>query len=179
MVVVVALEEDNGFPVLGVKAPVDAIGFAFHLADQILIAADVGAAGCAYLDEGEAADVGRIEIEKTLDAAEAFRDAFGVIQAIDADSEIIGLHAQLSLDAIALLAQHLRRSGAVGMESRRLLEIHTDGERPDDGVVAAPADRETLPHDARFEGAVDGLEKIVAVRLNVEPDQVRAQQAFQ
>ena len=62
---------------------------------------------------------------------------------------------------------------------RRFLKVHADGEWADAGEVAASIDRKPLPLDARLESTVDGLQKIVAMRLNVEPDQVRAQQPLQ
>ena len=56
---------------------------------------------------------------------------------------------------------------------------HADRERPDQREVAVAVDREALPIDARFQRAVHGLQKVVAVRLDVEADQVGAQQAVE
>jgi len=61
---VVTLEEDNGLPVPGLEAGIDALGFAGNFAKQTLITLDIGAAGGSDLDEGEAALVGRVELEE-------------------------------------------------------------------------------------------------------------------
>ena len=45
--------------------------------------------------------------------------------------------------------------------------------------VAVPARRETLPADLRFERAVHRLEKVVAMGLSVEADEVRAEESVQ
>ena len=63
---------------------------------------------------------------------------------------------------------------------RRLGERDADRERPSRGSRGrAAADREVLPVDPRLEGALDGLEEVVAVRLRVKADEVRAQQAVE
>src|SRR6266852_3153665 len=59
---VVTFEEDNGLPVPGLEAGVDALGFAGNFDKQTLITLDIGAAGGSDLDEGEAALVGRVEL---------------------------------------------------------------------------------------------------------------------
>ncbi len=51
--------------------------------------------------------------------------------------------------------------------------------RPHARRVLAPAHRQPVPLDAAFEGAIDGLQKILAMRLNVEADDVGAQHAVQ
>src|SRR5579864_1636244 len=68
---------------------------------------------------------------------------------------------------------------AVGTHTRHLLEINADRKRADQSEVAAFVHREALPLDARLERSVDGLQNIVAMRLNVKADQVGAQQSFQ
>jgi hypothetical protein len=45
--------------------------------------------------------------------------------------------------------------------------------------VILALDGEVLPVDAGFECAVDGAEEIVAVSLDVEADEVRAEQAVE
>ena len=45
--------------------------------------------------------------------------------------------------------------------------------------MAAAVDREMLPVDARFQSAVHGVQEIVAVRLDVEADQIGAQHAVE
>ena len=56
---------------------------------------------------------------------------------------------------------------------------HADRERTHLRQVAAPVDGKVLPLDARFQRTVHGVQKVVAVRLNVKADQVRAEQPVQ
>ena len=48
--------------------------------------------------------IGGIQFQKTLDATEAFEDAFGVIHAIDADAEKRSLNAELGTQSRAFRA---------------------------------------------------------------------------
>src|ERR1041385_7362573 len=49
----------------------------------------------------------------------------------------------------------------------------------DDCNVSGAVHREALPLHARFDRAIDGLQKMIAVVLHVEAYQVRAQQALE
>ena len=60
-----------------------------------------------------------------------------------------------------------------------LAEGHADGERMHLREMTAAIYREMLAVDPRLQRAIHGFQKIVAVRLNMEADQVRAQQAIQ
>src|SRR5438128_179762 len=51
--------------------------------------------------------------------------------------------------------------------------------RPHAGRVVTAMNGEPLPLDAGFEEAVDGFQEIPAVCLDVEADDVRAEQAFE
>ena len=104
-VAVVALAEDDGLPLRGLEAPVDALGFGVNLGQEIVVALDVGAAGRADLHEGEAALVARILFQKTLDRPEAFEDSLGVIDAVNAHAEQQSFDAQL-LDQGGALVFH-------------------------------------------------------------------------
>ena len=73
----------------------------------------------------------------------------------------------------------LRR--AVGGLRRALPQrrIDADRKRPHERRPAAAPGREVLVVDARLERAIDGVEKVVAVILDVEAEQVVAEQAVQ
>ena len=55
------------------------------------------------------------------------------------------------------------------------LEIHADGKRLDHGAMVFAVDGKMFPIDSRFQRAVHGLEEVVAMRLDVKSDQIRAQ----
>ena len=59
----------------------------------------------------------------------------------------------------------------------RIREVHTDGERPHQGEVIQTSNRKVFPIDARFQDSVHGLQEVVAVRLNVKPNQIGAEQS--
>src|SRR5260370_41815612 len=76
-VAVVALAQDDGLPVVGLEAPVDAVGDGLNLSQKIMVALDVGAAGRADLHESELLLIARIFFEKALDGPEAFEGSTG------------------------------------------------------------------------------------------------------
>ena len=84
---VVAIQEHQGLPVAGLETPVDAFGFGENLLHQILVTPYVGPAGRTDLDESQFAPISGILFKKALEGAEAFRNALGVIDPIDAHSQ--------------------------------------------------------------------------------------------
>ena len=60
-----------------------------------------------------------------------------------------------------------------------MVDGDADGKRLHERAVAVAGDREMLAVDTAFERAIHGLQEIVAVRLDVEADQIRAEQAIQ
>ncbi len=76
-----------GFHLSDLKTPVDALGFRFHLGQQVVIALDVRAAGRSDLHKGKFALIGRIFFEEALDREKTLQDSFGVVDAIYADPE--------------------------------------------------------------------------------------------
>jgi hypothetical protein len=57
--------------------------------------------------------------------------------------------------------------------------LHADRKRPHQRAVAAQLDREVVPVEPRFEHAIDGVEEIVAVLLQVKAEQVGAEHAVE
>src|SRR5204863_66825 len=93
------------------------------------------------------------------------RQALRVIHTLDADA-----------DELAGDTERRQRGRAVG-RPRRGAEVGRDADRkrPHVGRVLAADDREAVPFDPPLDGALDGLEEVVAVELRVEADEVGAQ----
>jgi len=108
--------------VASLEARVDAVGVGRHVGQQILIAIDIGAAGSANLDKGEAPLVGRVELEKEFDGAKTLENAFRVVDAIDADSRRVALMPS-SLHSAALSSFMLR----CGWRNGVFLKSNADG----------------------------------------------------
>src|SRR3984893_5021925 len=172
LVRMMALEKDDGLPAAGLEAGVDAFGFGGELAEQILVAVNVGAAGRADLDKGKAALVRRIKLEEEFDGAEALENAFGVVNAIDANSNERGADAELIAQRGALLVHTAMRLQRIAV----FLKTDADGVRTHARQMALASHREAVPFRERFDGAIDSGKKIVAVRLNVKADKVGTEQ---
>jgi hypothetical protein len=67
---------DDGFPFAKLKAPVDAFRFGFNLAQQIMVALDVGAAGRRDLDERKLTAIDRILLQEQLDRSKTLQNTF-------------------------------------------------------------------------------------------------------
>src|ERR1051325_6332302 len=136
-----------------------------HPGVELLVLLDRAPRGRRDLDEGELAHPARLELEEPLDGAEALKDAFRVIQAIDPDAE---LHIGGKPEALAHPPPALRH---------RRLHLQRGG-RPFDrdrvaahlGRVAAVRDRKCLAVYARLEEPVDRVEEVVAVKLRMEAE---------
>src|SRR5690242_12534918 len=82
----VTLEKDYWPPAPRLEPRVDSLGLSRDLVEQTLITIDVRAARRANLHKCEAPLIRRIQLEEELDGAEALENAFGVVDAIDANS---------------------------------------------------------------------------------------------
>ena len=110
--------------------------------------------------------------EQPLDSAEALENALRVVHAIDADREEFDVEAQVVDDRRTLAF----RAGR-GVRRRLVGHGHADGIRTDERHVAPAVDGESVPFGQRFDGAIDGSQEVVAVRLRVEADEIGANQA--
>ena len=176
VVIEVPFQKDNWFPLPGLESLVDALRFRFYVRDQVLIAVDMGTAGSADLYMREAALVGRMLLQKPLNASKSLRDALGVVQPIDTNPQVISLAIEPGCDG-STLGAHGQVS--IGIARCAFLEVDADGEGTNRSKVAALGYRKALPFDPRFQRPVNGLQEIVAVRLDVKADQVRAQQPLE
>src|SRR5580658_3632657 len=171
---VVAVQEYDGLPIVGLKAAINAFGFLDGLFHQVVIALNVRAARGADLHKRKLAPVSRTFFEEPLNGAEFFRDALRVIHAVQAATEKRRANAKLAKQTRALEMGKLeRRHGVLGITR------HANGDRTNQGVVAVPVDGEVLALNAGFERAVNGIEKVIAMRLQMEADQISAQQPVQ
>ena len=157
------------------EAGINAVGLSFDLQLKVGVSLDAGAAGSAYLDEGELTLVAGVSLKKAFDGLESLEDALGVIDAINADAEERCLDSQLSEQRAAFLL-----SGQVAASLRNVAgQFDADRERLDGGEVIIALDGEVLPIDARLEDAVYGIEEIVAVTANMEADEIRTKEAIE
>src|SRR6267142_4056595 len=170
----VALKEHKRFPAAGLEARVDAFGLDGDLVQQILIALDVGATGRSDLDKCKAALVGRVKLEKKLNGAEALENAFGVIHAINANSEKFSTNLQLITNRGSLFAHAAMRPRGVAV----FLWSNANRIRAHPSDMALAIHGEAVPFCERFDGTVHGREEIIAVRLNMKTNQISAQQAI-
>ena len=86
--VVLDLEYD-GRRTAAIKTRVDAGGHFPHLYLVMLVFLDAGTRRCGNLDEREATDPFRIELQQAFDGTKALHDALGVIEAVDADTQLV------------------------------------------------------------------------------------------
>ena len=166
------LEVDDGAPVTLGIFPVRPIDQLIDLPDEIVIAFYMGAAGRRDLDEDESFPVLRILLQEPVNRQEPFDDPLGVIDPLDADGHDLAGQIQFLTDLLLLFQDALRRRP----ENAR---VHADGKGPDEGFPAAPHDAEFFRIDPGFHQAVGRIQEVVAVVLNVKPDQIAAQHPFQ
>src|SRR5262249_38350246 len=134
---------------------------------------DVYPARRRHLHEAELPLQFRVEDEKAVYRAQALGNAFGVVHPVHADEEKPIAHAKaLAYPPFLLLGLPWRRRG-------HQIGIDADGLRPDVGGPAAAGDGEALHVYPRLQGALYRLQKVVAVVLEVEGEQVVAQQAVE
>ena len=118
--------------------------------------------------------VRREEDEEPLNGEKSLKNPLGIIHSIDTDSHKRRFHIQIAQQSGAFDVE----VGFAGFDAVIFGECHADGKRPHDSAMVPAQHREVLPIHARFDHAINGLQKIVAMRLNVKPDQVRAEEAI-
>src|SRR5713226_6670701 len=166
------LEQHDGLPLLRLKTKVDAFGFGAHFLQKQAITLDGRAARRANLNEGEAAMKRGIQFQETLNAAETLENSLGVVDAVHSDTQERSFDAQLGAESRALLpgASRLFRRCAV------FRERHANGIRAHARNVALAVHGEAVPFRESFDPTVHRLQEIVAMRLYLETNQVRAKQ---
>ena len=142
LVTVLSFQEDDGFPLAGLEAPIDPFRLSLHLRKQIVVALDVSAAGGANLHEREFSLVAGRLLQEPFNCQKTFENAFCVVDAVHADTKIRRLHAQGAQES---------RAFEVGRAIGRVLcgvifrQIHADGKRPDHGAVIAAQNGKVFP----------------------------------
>src|SRR6267143_2994591 len=163
--IVVAFPVDDRPPAPRTDGPVHQVERVLDLELQLMVALDPAEARGRELDEDEALAVGGVALEETLEGEEPFGEPLRVVDPLDADAEKLGRNAEAVEQLLA------RGRGRVRHELGR----DADRERLDVRRARSAYDREVLPVDTALDRALDGIEKVVAVILRVEADQVGAQ----
>src|SRR5262249_48903943 len=123
---------------------------------------DATAAGSRQLNEAQALAILRVALEEALERPESLGQALGVVDSLHPDPEQLDVETQL-------------REETLPPDVARLVHEfpgHADGIGFDVGGVVAAHDREPLAVDPRLERAVHRFQKVVAVVLGVEADDV-------
>ena len=76
------------------ESRVDTIRFRTHFIEKLSIALDIRAAGCANLHKCKTPLIRGIQFQKTLDAAKALDNSFGVIHTVYAYAQQASFNAQ-------------------------------------------------------------------------------------
>jgi len=176
LMAVLALEENDGLPVAVLEAPIDTIGLGFDLREQIVIALDVSAAWRPDLHKSEFSLIAGIFLEEALDGEKALENSLGVVDAVDADAHERRLYANAAQESRAFEVVESVIIIVVVFDGIVVRESNADRKRADESAMILPQCREVLPIHARFDNAVDRLEKVIAVRLDVKANQVGAEQ---
>src|ERR1039457_1321539 len=167
------LNQDNWFPAGGLETRIDPFSFNGDFVQKILVTLDLRTARSADLHERKTALICRVQLQKPLYTAEAFDYAFGVIDAVDSNAKQTSFYAQLFAQRGAL------RSGTASrfVLRRDFGEGHADGVRAHARDMALAVNGEPVPFGERLNRAVNCFQKIVAMRLNMETDEVSSQKA--
>ena len=139
---------------------------------EILVLGDFRPARRTHLQKHEPFAPLRVALEKPIDGAQALRNALRVVHAIDADGQ------RPLVSQSVRLAERLNVAAADAV-LRDALHVDADRKRADLGFVRGARDRKVLVVDARLDEAIDRVEKIVAMQLHVEAEQIAAEQAVE
>ena len=172
LVGMVFLAEGNGLPSRRLETRIDAIRFGGDFIEEIFVALDIRPARRTNLHERKTLLVSRIQFEESFQSAEPLKDSFGVVDAIHANSQMRGLNSHFLAQGAA------QRAGAVWIDvcPRIFRKRHANGIGAHARDVTLAVYGKAVPFRKRFQSAVDRLQEIVAVRLNVKANQVGAQQ---
>src|SRR5579862_1404325 len=129
----------------------------------------MSAARCADLHESKLALIFWVLLQKPLDCVKAFWYPLRIVHPINANSDKSrvdsqAMHQRCAFNVLVSEA-HAFNGGLSG-------NVDTDRERMDDGSVTLARHGKMLPIHACFQGTVDSLQEIVAVRLGVKPHKV-------
>ena len=166
----VFLKEYDWLPPIHLETQVDAFRFGVHFRQQVAVSLDLGAAGSAYLDKSELLLVCGIFVQESLDAAKLFQNSLGVIDSINTHPHIRSVYTEALEQRRSLKVTRSMRSGRRG----RLGEGDADRKRPHRGGMAGTVDGGAVPLDSAFERPIYRLQKVHAMRLRMEADQVSA-----
>ena len=166
------LDVDDRPPGIGTPTPIDFFDQLVDLGVEQLVLANVGPAGHADLHEHEPFAIFRVFLEETVQRANSLGNAFRVIDPVDADADQFVAQAEELPPVIHLLVH-----GGAACGRLVLIKVNADGERPHHRRLPAPTDLEALEIHLGLNGAVHGVEKILAVVAQVEAEKIVSQQS--
>ena len=140
-----------------------------------MVTIDLGATRGADLSQGESTLKLRVLIEQTFDRAETLEQSLRVVDAVHTDSENLGFDTEglAQRGALVGLAREQFAAGRGGFRKRDADRIRSNA-----GRVPESSDSEPIPLGERLDGPIHARQKIVAVPLRVEADQVSAEEAI-
>ena len=97
---VMCLQIDNRFPFLCLKSPIDLFYNLFRLRYELSVFPYMITAGRSQLDKGEGFDKLRMLFEEPLNCPETLRNTLSVINAVNADTDVLGLDIYLLQDGL-------------------------------------------------------------------------------
>jgi hypothetical protein len=167
-----------GFQCDGLIAGVDALHGLLDAAAEIRVAGDARAAGRGDLHHREPLAVPGVIFEELADGFEPLDDSLGVVEPVDAERQV-SARTPNSLSSCFRAASALffhRLAVPTGRGPHRAVERDADRVRPNRAGVPMAEHSHVIAVSARFEHAIHRGEKIMAVKRNVKPDQVGAEQ---
>src|ERR1700731_4051857 len=123
------------------ESRVDTVRFRTHFIEKLSIALDIRAAGCANLHKCKTSLICWIQFQKTLDAAKALDNSFGVIHTVYAYAQQAGFNAQLRAQCGTLFTGVTR----VVDSARLLRKRNADRIRPHARNTALTVHRKAIP----------------------------------
>src|SRR3989338_5561485 len=116
----------------------------------------------------------RCLLQEALNGAKALIDSLGVIDSVDSDPEILRADTELLEHTFSQ-----QRCGGVCLRwPAEIVGRKTNREGFDEGHMVMPIDGELLPINAGFDESIDGVQKVVAMELDVKPQEVGPEHAI-
>src|SRR5579872_6256154 len=159
LLIQVPSHQDDGFPRAVSPLAGHGIGLLLQFAVQNFVIRDSRPARHTYLQEHESSNILRVIFKEAIDGMEPVRNALGVVNPVDSDTEDFG-----SAPEFLPPLRHRRWLNAGGhLDS--LLKVNTNGKWPDNRAMTAPAHKSVFAVDSGLNRAFNCLEEISAVVL--------------
>src|ERR1035437_145827 len=172
---VLTVQKNDRPPFAAFETIIDTVGLGLYFPLKIGIPWNTAAAWRANLNKCELALIAGMPLQKRLDSLEALDNTLGIVHTINAYTKESRFDSEFC-DQGAAFFFGVDFFWSIG---RLAGEVHANRERQHSGPVVATLDRKVFPVDPGLKYAIHRIEKVVAVRLNMKPDQIRAEQAIQ